>query len=222
MALAGVDAVIVQVRQPAALPRCLLLALAVDIIGCAGAVNIYCHIGPPSPASPPQDLGVVELIRRVAPGLPIHGSTQMSITSPEGAQFAQQRGVSRVVVGRELSVRDISKVSAGSSAEVEAFVHGALCVSYSGQCFSSEAWGGRSANRGQCAQACRLPYGLIVNGIIEQLGDVQYLLSPQDLAAVELVPQLIQAGVGCFKIEGGSPLPLRQPGWLPGWQLQWG
>ncbi|KAL4419681.1 hypothetical protein ABPG75_006779 [Micractinium tetrahymenae] len=149
-----------------------------------------------------QDLGVVELIRRVAPGLPIHGSTQMSIVSPEGAQFARQRGVSRIVVGRELSVRDISKVSAGCEAEVEAFVHGALCVSYSGQCYSSEAWGGRSANRGQCAQACRLPYGLIVDGIIRELGDIQYLLSPQDLAAVELVPELIQAGVGCFKIEG--------------------
>ena len=158
----------------------------------------------------------MELISRVAPSLPIHGSTQMSITSPEGAQFALQRGVSRVVVGRELSVRDISKVSAGSSAEVEAFVHGALCVSYSGQCFSSEAWGGRSANRGQCAQACRLPYGLIVNGVIEELGDVQYLLSPQDLAAVELVPELIQAGVGCFKIEGGSPLPPCQLGCLTG------
>ncbi|KAL4437803.1 hypothetical protein ABPG77_005715 [Micractinium sp. CCAP 211/92] len=149
-----------------------------------------------------QDMGVVELIRRVAPGLPIHGSTQMSIVSPEGAEFARQRGVSRIVVGRELSVRDISRVSAGCDAEVEAFVHGALCVSYSGQCYSSEAWGGRSANRGQCAQACRLPYGLIVDGIIRELGDVQYLLSPQDLAAVELVPELIQAGVGCFKIEG--------------------
>ena len=151
----------------------------------------------------------MELIRRVAPGLPIHGSTQMTITSPEGAEFAQRRGVSRVVVGRELSVRDISKVSAGSSADVEAFVHGALCVSYSGQCFSSEAWGGRSANRGQCAQACRLPYGLIVNGVIEELGDVQYLLSTQDLAAVELVPELIQAGVGCFKIEGEASERLR-------------
>ena len=121
-----------------------------------------------------------------------------------------------MVVGRELSVRDISKVSAGSSAEVEAFVHGALCVSYSGQCFSSEAWGGRSANRGQCAQACRLPYGLIVNGTIEELGDVQYLLSPQDLAAVELVPNLIQAGVGCFKIEGASLSLLCQPGCVAG------
>ena len=107
-----------------------------------------------------------------------------------------------MVVGRELSIRDIAAVREGTTAEVEAFVHGALCVSYSGQCFSSEAWGGRSANRGQCAQACRLPYGLVVDGTMKDMGDVKYLLSPQDLMAVELVPQLIDAGVGCFKIEG--------------------
>ena len=81
-------------------------------------------------------------------------------------------------------------------------MHGALCVSYSGQCFSSEAWGGRSANRGQCAQACRLPYGLVVDGQLTEMGDVQYLLSPQDLMAVEQVPELMRAGVACFKIEG--------------------
>eukprot|EP00887_Chlorella_sp_A99_P000141 scaffold16.g141.t1 len=120
----------------------------------------------------------------------------------EGAEFARRLGVERVVVGRELSVRDISYVSAGTQAEVEAFCHGALCVSYSGQCFSSEAWGGRSANRGQCAQACRMPYGLLVNGQLARLEDVQYLLSPQDLAAIDLVPQMIEAGVSCFKIEG--------------------
>ena len=87
--------------------------------------------------------------------------------------------------------------------ELEAFVHGALCVSYSGQCFSSEAWGGRSANRGQCAQACRMPYGLIVNGTMQNMiDDAKYLLSPQDLMAVDLVPDLIRAGVRSFKIEG--------------------
>lgn len=127
----------------------------------------------------------------------------MTITSAEGAAFAASRGIERVVVGRELSLKDIASVSSGSSsADVEAFVHGALCVSYSGQCFSSEAWGGRSANRGQCAQACRKEYGLLVDGTLQYMGDVQYLLSPQDLAAVELVPQLIDAGVVCFKIEG--------------------
>ena len=149
-----------------------------------------------------QDVGLVSLIKRFAPSLKVHGSTQMSITSAEGAEFARELGCERVVVGRELSIRDIAAVREGTTAEVEAFVHGALCVSYSGQCFSSEAWGGRSANRGQCAQACRLPYGLVVDGTMKDMGDVKYLLSPQDLMAVELVPQLIDAGVGCFKIEG--------------------
>jgi len=88
----------------------------------------------------PQDIGAVALLRRVAPSLPIHGSTQMSITTAEGAEFAAALGVSRVVVGRELSVREIEKVARGTGAEVEAFCHGALCVSYSGQCFSSESW----------------------------------------------------------------------------------
>eukprot|EP00798_Chlamydomonas_sp_ICE-L_P014799 gene14799-20854_t len=149
-----------------------------------------------------QDLGIVELMRQVAPNLPVHGSTQMTITSAEGADFIHQLGVDRVVVGRELSLKEISKVRDGSKAEVEAFVHGALCVSYSGQCFSSEAWGGRSANRGQCAQACRMPYGLLLDGQLKEMGDMKYLLSPQDLMAVEHVPELIEAGVACFKIEG--------------------
>eukprot|EP01036_Dinobryon_divergens_P037399 gene37399-48911_t len=149
-----------------------------------------------------QDIGAVELIRRVAPNLPIHGSTQMSITDAKGASFAKSLGVERVVVGRELSVSDISSVASGSDVEIEAFVHGALCVSYSGQCFSSEAWGGRSANRGQCAQACRMPYGLVLNGTLKDMQDLKYLLSPQDLMALDLVPDLITAGVGCFKIEG--------------------
>ena len=150
-----------------------------------------------------QDVGVTRLIRKTAPNLPIHGSTQMSVTSAEGARFARELGCKRVVVGRELSVTDIAAVKASCpDVEVEAFVHGALCVSYSGQCFSSEAWGGRSANRGQCAQACRMPYGLVVDGELREMGDVKYLLSPQDLMAVELVPELIESGVGCFKIEG--------------------
>lgn len=152
-----------------------------------------------------QDLGVVQLMRRVAPHLPVHGSTQMSITSAEGASFAASLGIDRVVVGRELSIKEIASVRSKvkpDHVEVEAFVHGALCVSYSGQCFSSEAWGGRSANRGACAQACRMPYALIANGEIKEMGDEKYLLSPQDLMAVELVPDLIQAGVSCFKIEG--------------------
>ena len=109
-----------------------------------------------------QDVGVAQLAKQIAPDLDVHGSTQMSITSAEGVALAQRFGVSRVVLGRELSLDDIGKIRAQTDCELEIFVHGALCVSYSGQCFSSEAWGGRSANRGQCAQACRLPYEMIV------------------------------------------------------------
>ena len=108
-----------------------------------------------------QDLGAVKLARQIAPNLPIHGSTQMSITDGKGVLFTQELGVERVVLGRELSLAEIGSIVRDTEAEVEVFVHGALCVSYSGQCFSSEAWGGRSANRGQCAQACRMPYGLV-------------------------------------------------------------
>jgi len=149
-----------------------------------------------------QDLGVAKLAHQVDPSLHIHASTQQSVTSADGVAFCQDYShATRVVVGRELSVDEISKCHSEKS-ELEAFVHGALCVSYSGQCFSSEAWGGRSANRGQCAQACRMPYGLIVNGELRDLQDMAYLLSPQDLCGVEMVPQLIQAGVSCLKIEG--------------------
>ena len=146
-----------------------------------------------------QDVGVMALAREVAPELPIHASTQQSISSADGAEFARERALPRVVVGRELSTQEIASVARGTSAEVEAFVHGALCISWSGQCLSSEAWGGRSANRGQCAQACRLPYAVVVDGQEEGL---QYALSPGDLCGLDDVPELIQAGVSCFKIEG--------------------
>ena len=149
-----------------------------------------------------QDAGVVRLMRELAPELPVHGSTQMTITSAEGCTWAAGLGMERVVLARELSIAEIKEIAAASPVEIEVFVHGALCVSYSGQCFSSEAWGGRSANRGQCAQACRLPYDLILDGKQHDLGDAKYLLSPQDLMAVEQVPELIAAGVACFKIEG--------------------
>ncbi|MCA9995127.1 MAG: U32 family peptidase [Anaerolineales bacterium] len=111
-----------------------------------------------------QDMGMAQLAHQIAPDLAIHGSTQMSITSAEGIALAQQVGVSRVVLARELALKEIGAIRAATDCELEMFVHGALCVSYSGQCFSSEAWGGRSANRGQCAQACRLPYELLVDG----------------------------------------------------------
>ena len=149
-----------------------------------------------------QDWGAARLARAVCPDLPIHGSTQMSITSAQGAELARRFGASRVVLGRELSLKDIGRIAAATTLELETFVHGALCVSYSGQCFSSEAWGGRSANRGQCAQACRLPYDLLVDGVQRDLGDAKYLLSPGDLYAVHQVPELVRLGISCLKIEG--------------------
>lgn len=149
-----------------------------------------------------QDPGVARLAHEVCPDLPIHGSTQMSVTSAEGAEHARRFGASRVVLGRELSLADIGRIAAATDIELETFVHGALCVSYSGQCFSSEAWGGRSANRGQCAQACRLPYDLLVDGEKRELGDARYLLSPGDLYALHQVPDLVRLGVSCLKIEG--------------------
>ncbi len=149
-----------------------------------------------------QDLGAARLIRATCPDLPIHASTQMTLTSAEGIQIAKELGVERVVLARELSLEQISKISSQTDMPLEAFVHGALCVAYSGQCLTSESFGGRSANRGQCAQACRLPYELVCDGEDVDLGDQKYLLSPQDLAAYELTPELIDAGVISFKIEG--------------------
>ena len=149
-----------------------------------------------------QDIGAIQLIHEIAPSLPIHASTQMTITSAEGAELARALGVSRAVLARELSLKDIEQIALATTLELETFVHGALCVSYSGQCFSSEAWGGRSANRGACAQACRMPYELIVDGAWRDLGEYRYLLSPQDLYALEQVPELTRIGVDCLKIEG--------------------
>jgi len=149
-----------------------------------------------------QDLGLVRLARRLAPTLPVHASTQMTLTEPRGIAFVRRLGVERVVLARELSLDDIRKVTAATDVPVEVFVHGALCVAYSGQCLTSEALGGRSANRGQCAQACRLPYEMVVDGEVRDLGDRAYLLSPQDLAAYDRIAPLVEAGVVSFKIEG--------------------
>jgi putative protease len=149
-----------------------------------------------------QDVGGAQLARRLAPDLAIHGSTQMSITSAEGIALAQAFGVSRVVLARELSLDEIRTIRSQTACELEIFVHGALCVSYSGQCFSSEAWGGRSANRGQCAQACRLPYELWVDDQLRPLGDARYLLSPGDLYALHQIPEIVQIGIAALKIEG--------------------
>jgi U32 family peptidase len=149
-----------------------------------------------------QDIGVVRLIRAICPDLPIHASTQMSLTSAETIAFAEALGVERVVLARELSIEEIVDIRSKTTMPLEVFVHGALCVAYSGQCLTSESLGGRSANRGQCAQACRLPYDLLCDGRLVDLGEQKYLLSPQDLAAYALAPELIAAGICSFKIEG--------------------
>ncbi len=149
-----------------------------------------------------QDPAALLLARRIAPSLELHASTQMSITDSAGVRFAQSLGVERVTLARELSLEEIGRIARETACDLEMFVHGALCVAYSGQCFSSEAWGGRSANRGQCAQACRLPYEMIVDGRRADLGDSRYLLSPGDLYTLEHVPAIVETGVAALKIEG--------------------
>jgi putative protease len=179
-----------------------------------------------------QDAGICRLIRKLSPDFPIHASTQMTITSAAGVDFARELGCSLVVLARECSIKEIEKIQtpqggAGSplpAAELpandgaqgtarptqlplEVFIHGALCIAYSGQCLTSEALGGRSANRGECAQACRMPYDLVSDGKLVPLGDRKYLLSPQDLAGLEVLPELIHAGVASLKIEGRLKSP---------------
>jgi len=154
-----------------------------------------------------QDVGAAMLVRQIRPDLAVHASTQMTLTSAETIALAETLGMSRVVLARELSIAEILAIRRQTSMPLEVFVHGALCVAYSGQCLTSESLGGRSANRGQCAQACRLPYDLVCDGAEVDLGNRKYLLSPQDLAAYALAPELIAAGVSSFKIEGRLKTP---------------
>src|ERR687886_95470 len=159
-----------------------------------------------------QDVGICRLIRHLSPDFPIHASTQMTITSATGVEFAKSLGCQLVVLARECSLKEINKIQQqirerDASLPLEVFVHGALCVAYSGQCLTSESLGGRSANRGECAQACRMPYELIADGKAVDLGDCKYLLSPQDLASVEVLPELVRAGVSSLKIEGRLKTP---------------
>ena len=184
-----------------------------------------------------QDVGVARLIRALSPDFPIHASTQMTVTSAAGVEFVRELGCTRVILARECPIKEIeaigretrderrgprvesrepetlgeaeapSPLDARPSTELEAFVHGALCVAYSGQCLTSEALGGRSANRGECAQACRLPYELYSDDKLVPLGDRRYLLSPQDLAGLTVLPELVRAGVCSVKIEGRLKSP---------------
>lgn len=159
-----------------------------------------------------QDVGICRLIRHLSSDFPIHGSTQMTITSAAGVNFAKSLGCQLVVLARECSIKEINKIQQqildkNIPLPLEIFVHGALCVAYSGQCLTSEALGGRSANRGECAQACRMPYDLIADEKIVDLGNRKYLLSPQDLSGIEVLPELVNCGVTSLKIEGRLKTP---------------
>lgn len=159
-----------------------------------------------------QDIGVFRLIRQLSPDFPIHASTQMTVTSAAGVEFVRDLGAGLVVLARENNLADIAKIqsttaASGTALPLEVFVHGALCVAYSGQCLTSESLGGRSANRGECAQACRLPYDLISDGQKVDLDDRRYLLSPRDLSGIDVLPDLIRNGITSLKIEGRLKSP---------------
>lgn len=146
-----------------------------------------------------QDIGILKLLREHIPNLPFHASTQMTIHNTEGVKFLQEMGVKRVVLAREMSLDEIKRIKSETCMEIETFIHGALCFSYSGQCLLSSMIGGRSGNRGYCAQPCRKKY---------RAGDVEgYLLSPKDLNMSEHIPALVEAGIDSFKIEGRMKRP---------------
>lgn len=159
-----------------------------------------------------QDIGLAELIsRRRREGrwqLELHISTQMTLTGPESVRLIDEKlDPQQIVLARELSLEEIAACARATTKPIEVFCHGALCVAYSGQCLTSESLGLRSANRGECAQACRLPYRLEVDGRLRDLGERRYLFSPQDLCALERIPQMLAAGVRSFKIEGRLKSP---------------
>ncbi|HJH29094.1 MAG TPA: peptidase U32 [Methanosarcinaceae archaeon] len=159
-----------------------------------------------------QDIGLLSKIRELSLNLPVHASTQMTTHNSEGVKFLEELGVKRVVLAREMSLDDILEIkrniknNTNTSIEIETFIHGALCMSYSGQCLFSSIIGGRSGNRGYCAQPCRKKYELRKNGHIVKT-DGKYLLSPKDLNTTEILPQLIDAGIDSFKIEGRMKRP---------------
>ena len=154
-----------------------------------------------------QDLGLASLIRKMAPNQRIHASTQMTVTNPDAIKLLDDLKIDRFVLGRENSLPEIKAIREQTDKELEVFVHGALCVAYSGQCFTSESLGGRSANRGQCAQSCRLEYELYVDDQKKDMGDKKYLVSPKDLMGLSEVNELQAIGVNSFKIEGRLKTP---------------
>ncbi len=153
-----------------------------------------------------QDPGLGYLVRKHIPEMEMHLSTQGSIYSLEGVVAARKLGYERVVLARELTLKEIERICAGTDVEIEVFVHGALCISYSGQCQLSRYFGGRSGNRGQCAQPCRLAYDLI-SGFEGEKPEGRHILSPKDLCMVDRIPDLIEAGVSSLKIEGRMKSP---------------
>jgi putative protease len=154
-----------------------------------------------------QDVGLAKLVREMAPNQVIHGSTQMTVTNHEAMTLLSDLKIKRFVLGREVSLPEMKAIKDKTESELEVFVHGALCVAYSGQCFTSESIGGRSANRGQCAQSCRLEYEMIVDGKKRELGDLKYLVSPKDLCGIAEIPELVNIGIESFKVEGRLKTP---------------
>ncbi|MDE7298322.1 MAG: U32 family peptidase, partial [Lachnospiraceae bacterium] len=157
-----------------------------------------------------QDAGVVEFVSREFPGLPIHVSTQMSLTAAEGARSFRDYPVTRIVPARELGLDELKRLRASTKLEIETFVHGALCYCYSGQCLMSSMLGGRSGNRGRCAQPCRMEYGVRETKDARSgcgTADGSYLLSPKDMCTLDMIPELIEAGIDSFKIEGRMKRP---------------
>jgi U32 family peptidase len=154
-----------------------------------------------------QDVGVMHFIHKHFPRLPIHASTQMTLTMAQGANLLKNSGVTRIVTSRELSLKEIKTIRENSQLEIETFVHGALCYCYSGQCLMSSMIGGRSGNRGRCAQPCRMPYQFHSGGKKLSTEQEKYLLSPKDINTLSIIPDLVEAGIDSFKIEGRMKRP---------------
>ncbi len=154
-----------------------------------------------------QDIGLAKIIRQMSPTQIIHGSTQMTVTNHEAMTLLTDLQIKRFVLGREVSMAEMKAIKERTESELEVFVHGALCVAYSGQCFTSESIGGRSANRGQCAQSCRFEYDMVVDGHKIDLEEKKYLVSPKDLCGIEEIPELIKIGIDSFKVEGRLKTP---------------
>ena len=152
-----------------------------------------------------QDIGMVDLVRKMYPNMEIHISTQMHVHNLEGVKFFEGMGIKRIVLARETSIDVIRDIKKNSDVDIEVFVHGALCISYSGQCLMSSLIGGRSGNRGACAGCCRLPYDLVHDGHV--VNSDKYLISTRDLMTLDYIGELIESGINSFKIEGRMKRP---------------